>query len=153
MAKNVAGRNDPCPCGSGNKHKKCCWGKDPIVRESPSTPSGLDGLPLSERAQIAQDVVRLDDISNGAGDAVKGRRYEEAEKLCQELLRDYPEMIDGHDRMGMLRNAQGRFQEAAEHFAKVMAMIEEHPDGFDPEVPAMFRRRRDEALSKARPQV
>ncbi|MEX1330004.1 MAG: SEC-C metal-binding domain-containing protein, partial [Desulfobacterales bacterium] len=21
------GRNDPCPCGSGLKHKKCCLGK------------------------------------------------------------------------------------------------------------------------------
>jgi len=21
------GRNDPCPCGSGKKHKKCCLGK------------------------------------------------------------------------------------------------------------------------------
>jgi hypothetical protein len=21
------GRNDPCPCGSGKKFKKCCWGK------------------------------------------------------------------------------------------------------------------------------
>ncbi len=21
------GRNDPCPCGSGKKHKKCCWGQ------------------------------------------------------------------------------------------------------------------------------
>jgi uncharacterized protein YecA (UPF0149 family) len=20
------GRNDPCPCGSGKKYKKCCWG-------------------------------------------------------------------------------------------------------------------------------
>lgn len=23
-----AGRNDPCPCGSGKKYKKCCWEKD-----------------------------------------------------------------------------------------------------------------------------
>lgn len=23
-----AGRNDPCPCGSGKKYKKCCWLKD-----------------------------------------------------------------------------------------------------------------------------
>lgn len=23
------GRNDPCPCGSGKKFKKCCWGSDP----------------------------------------------------------------------------------------------------------------------------
>jgi len=22
------GRNDPCPCGSGRKYKKCCWDKD-----------------------------------------------------------------------------------------------------------------------------
>jgi hypothetical protein len=22
------GRNEPCPCGSGKKYKKCCWGKD-----------------------------------------------------------------------------------------------------------------------------
>jgi len=21
------GRNDPCPCGSGKKFKKCCWDK------------------------------------------------------------------------------------------------------------------------------
>ncbi|MBI5118565.1 SEC-C domain-containing protein [Candidatus Poribacteria bacterium] len=21
------GRNDPCPCGSGKKYKKCCLGK------------------------------------------------------------------------------------------------------------------------------
>jgi len=23
-AKPETGRNDPCPCGSGKKHKKCC---------------------------------------------------------------------------------------------------------------------------------
>jgi len=22
-----AGRNDPCPCGSGKKYKHCCWNK------------------------------------------------------------------------------------------------------------------------------
>jgi uncharacterized protein YecA (UPF0149 family) len=22
------GRNEPCPCGSGRKYKKCCYGKD-----------------------------------------------------------------------------------------------------------------------------
>jgi hypothetical protein len=24
MARVKAGRNDPCPCGSGKKYKKCC---------------------------------------------------------------------------------------------------------------------------------
>ena len=36
------GRNDPCPCGSGLKHKKCCLGKD---RE----PSSSGGPPRSTR--------------------------------------------------------------------------------------------------------
>lgn len=27
-AKAKVGRNDPCPCGSGKKYKKCCWLKD-----------------------------------------------------------------------------------------------------------------------------
>ena len=25
--KEKVGRNDPCPCGSGKKHKACCWHK------------------------------------------------------------------------------------------------------------------------------
>ena len=24
-AVSEAGRNDPCPCGSGKKYKRCCW--------------------------------------------------------------------------------------------------------------------------------
>lgn len=39
------GRNDPCPCGSGKKYKKCCWEKDqsnPLPIESPITNSLVD---------------------------------------------------------------------------------------------------------------
>ncbi|BEP30328.1 YecA family protein [Helicovermis profundi] len=28
VKKNKIGRNDPCPCGSGKKYKKCCLGKE-----------------------------------------------------------------------------------------------------------------------------
>lgn len=38
------GRNAPCPCGSGKKHKRCCWGTRP-----PPPPSALpaqEGMPL-----------------------------------------------------------------------------------------------------------
>ena len=27
------GRNDPCPCGSGKKHKQCCLGKVVVQQE------------------------------------------------------------------------------------------------------------------------
>jgi uncharacterized protein len=29
LAARQAGRNDPCPCGSGKKYKRCCLGKPP----------------------------------------------------------------------------------------------------------------------------
>jgi hypothetical protein len=28
MPRKKLPRNAPCPCGSGKKYKKCCWGKD-----------------------------------------------------------------------------------------------------------------------------
>ena len=32
---SVAGRNSPCPCGSGKKYKRCCEAKEAERRESP----------------------------------------------------------------------------------------------------------------------
>ena len=29
----MAGRNDPCPCGSGRKYKRCCMADDFLQRE------------------------------------------------------------------------------------------------------------------------
>ena len=31
------GRNDPCPCGSGIKYKKCCLGKDIQANREPGS--------------------------------------------------------------------------------------------------------------------
>jgi len=42
------GRNDPCPCGSGKKFKKCCESKMLggrfMATKAPTTPSKLAGL-------------------------------------------------------------------------------------------------------------
>lgn len=43
--RNV-GRNDPCPCGSGKKFKKCCIGKKDLPQIlAPSDPFDLDEMP------------------------------------------------------------------------------------------------------------
>jgi hypothetical protein len=38
------GRNDPCPCGSGLKYKKCCADKEKTGGQQTGTGSPLDGL-------------------------------------------------------------------------------------------------------------
>lgn len=30
VSEKTVGRNDPCPCGSGKKYKKCCMNKDAV---------------------------------------------------------------------------------------------------------------------------
>ena len=37
------GRNDPCPCGSGKKYKKCCYGKGQILEETDESHSFVMG--------------------------------------------------------------------------------------------------------------
>ncbi len=49
MSGNVVGRNDPCPCGSGLKYKKCCLG-----RRSDSPSDGVSGGIHEDIRQVLQ---------------------------------------------------------------------------------------------------
>ena len=42
----VVGRNDPCPCGSGKKYKRCCLGTeaDPAARPRTTLPALVAAL-------------------------------------------------------------------------------------------------------------
>ena len=52
------GRNDPCPCGSGKKSKKCCGPSGAAGFPAPSKPStrgtGLPSENLNELAALVQ---------------------------------------------------------------------------------------------------
>lgn len=92
----------------------------------------------------------LDALSNSVIDAIEARNFDEAEKRCQKLLLKYPEVIDGHERLATLREAQGRFQEAAEHYSKALEMIGRSPEEFGDETARYLTERRDQALAKAK---
>jgi SEC-C motif len=51
MAK--AGRNDPCPCGSGKKYKRCCLEKDEATARAlaAATPSPPKVVSLSRQIE------------------------------------------------------------------------------------------------------
>ena len=40
ISQRVVGRNDPCPCGSGKKFKKCCLGQEWKREERPAGDGG-----------------------------------------------------------------------------------------------------------------
>lgn len=92
----------------------------------------------------------LDALSNSVLAAMLMRKYDEAETICQRLLLEHPEVIDGHVRLGDLRDAQGRFQEAAKHYSKALEMMSQQPRWFDQETVEEVTSWRDQVLAKAK---
>jgi uncharacterized protein YecA (UPF0149 family) len=115
------GRNEPCPCGSGKKYKKCCL--------------------LTDKAPVNSALVYtdLDDLSNQVTDLIDQEKYAEAEAVCVKLMEQYPEQIDGLHRYAQLFEAQGEQQKAAEYYNQV-ADFAEQAEGFDKESVEYFRK-------------
>lgn len=52
-AAPTAGRNDPCPCGSGKKFKKCCGNEARILDDQRQTEAKASACPLRVRITLA----------------------------------------------------------------------------------------------------
>ena len=150
MAK--PGRNDPCPCGSGNKYKKCCLTKDAAAE---AEVQAVQQAERDERAAAQQ--MRLRDVraaiaarfadADGADDyddgllrdsaavvaLIRAGRLDEAETAARLLLERYPDVHDGWDHLGMVYEARGETGQAAECYRRVLDQIRQHPDDYDPE--------------------
>ena len=148
MAK--PGRNDPCPCGSGNKYKKCCLTKDGAAEFAQLTESGAARnehvadrrLQHQEfKAAIAAILAQAEDVdlhddalmaaSNAVVALVRAGKLDEAEAAARDLLARYPDEHDGYDRLGMVHEARGENAQAAECYRKVLDVIRAAPGDYD----------------------
>ncbi len=64
------GRNDPCPCGSGKKYKKCCMGKDGIADRKPNIARQSIGLPGITPIQISPSPSSMESVLYNAFDEI-----------------------------------------------------------------------------------
>ena len=145
------GRNAPCPCSSGRKYKHCCLPKDEeAAREAFAQTKALMAdakreHALSLRAALERieagldEAAELADASNAVVDLVHAGRLDEAERAARDLLVRYPDVHDGYDRLGMVYEARGQTEEAADCYRKVIDFVAAHPDQYDPEVADTFR--------------
>jgi len=83
-------------------------------------------------AAMDADEDALTIASNAAADLVRAGKLDEAEKAANDLLVQFPEVHDGYDRLGMVHEARGDNIQAAECYRKVIALIKEHPDDYEP---------------------
>ena len=94
------GRNDPCPCGSGKKYKRCCGGKQEQVvlgaRPSPALRQRLQAL--SQAALVKWD----------------SGRWADAIPIMMKIARLDPNSPQAHHDLGVMYACCGRLAEAAE---------------------------------------
>lgn len=146
------GRNDPCPCGSGKKYKKCCLEKDrdspgdrrpqpqkvqPGIKAMAAEISRLMTPPTVAYDNIEFDDDDLDELSNSVVRLIREGKLDEAEKACDELDRRFPEMIDCLERRAMLLEARGESKLAADYYRRAAEHARTH-EGFDPDVADTF---------------
>ena len=117
MAK--IGRNTPCPCGSGKKYKKCCL----LLPKSASQPK-------PQPTKFIPVYTELDQLSNSVMDLIKQNKLDEAEAVSRQLLDEYPDQIDGFERLGQVYEARGKNKTAAEYYQKAAEFAQTMP-GFD----------------------
>src|SRR6204780_420823 len=131
MAK--IGRNDRCPCGSGKKYKQCCLASD----EAAARPVQQAAAP-ARRASLASylrehdQLDELTEASNAVVDMVHAGNLDAAEQAAHDLLARFPDVHDGYDRLGMVYEARGDQRQAADYYRKVIDVIRNHPENYDP---------------------
>jgi tetratricopeptide (TPR) repeat protein len=84
---NQPGRNDPCPCGSGKKYKKCCLPREEAARSAARPPGGDENAGEPYVAELRPELDEqvdavLERLELGAGRAV--------EPEIKALLEKYP---------------------------------------------------------------
>ena len=137
MAK--IGRNAPCPCGSGRKYKKCC-----LLRSDVKTPSP------APQTRYVPVYTELDQMSNSVVDLIKQDRLDEAEAVSRKLLTEYPDQVDGLNRLAMVYEARGEKSKAADYYGKAADFAKSNP-GFDKQMVEWFlseARRMKKAIQK-----
>jgi len=138
MAK--IGRNDPCPCGSGKKHKRCCL----TGRASNPTPA-VTANTIGPAHPVEDDLCDccLDDLNERADralDLLIGGHIDDAEAMAHDLTRDFPGEVEGPDLLSMVSEARGDRVGAAALLRRAIEIVREHPH-HDPETRLLMRQR------------
>lgn len=142
------GRNDPCPCGSGRKYKRCCLAiKSQAAvqqareraerqrreaeerrkwherwrreRRPPSPPTEV--VFDEPMIQVGPDAFMgpLELLSNSVVDLIDEQRFDEALEACERLRNEYPDMPDWLDRSAMVYEATGDYGRAADFYRRM----------------------------------
>ena len=147
MAK--PGRNNPCPCGSGKKYKKCCLPNHEAEERLKLAAERLDRDEGEEarrpdvhdlKEALAERLAKTwhdhgdDEIAISSHTVVELThlgRLEDAEAAARALLMKYPDEPDGWDCLGIVHEARGENRRAADCYRMMRDIMRQRPDDYD----------------------
>lgn len=133
-------RNDRCPCGSGKKYKRCCQEKDrPKFEPQINLIDQIGSREMMTAAGWVYEEDRLDRDSNRVAALIREGRLDEAEAAGMQLLKDYPEVQDGFERLAMVYEARGDSTRALERYQQALDFVLKNEELFDQEMPIYYR--------------
>lgn len=140
------GRNEPCPCGSGQKYKKCCESKAIDEAAARARAHAAAARLAEERAPVRAAPVEwvddgLDDLSNSVVTLIQEKRFDEALAACERLRTEFSDVHDWLERSAMVHEARGDFALALDFWRRHVAFITDpqRRDGYDEELIDIFR--------------
>lgn len=143
------GRNEPCPCGSGAKYKRCCGPKDEALAQERFAKDKAQRQAAeaaereqrqaraawyAEEARAHQELLALTEQSNAVIDLIDAGDLDEAERQARALLERYPQVHDGFDRLGMVCEARRQWAAAAQWYRQCLAFVRAHREQYEPAV-------------------
>ena len=124
------GRNDPCPCGSGKKYKKCCLARDDAAANAQRDQAAAAKAAATKTSWVIAEDDDLDELSNLVVDLIDQGRLDEAEMARDELTARYPDMVDCIERTAMIHQARGNLPAAIVWWKKTIDFMERN-EGFE----------------------
>jgi tetratricopeptide (TPR) repeat protein len=127
-------RNDPCPCGSGRKYKKCCMRSGGPPGPAGSAPTALDAAKAHHAARRLDDAARgYEAILEREGDVFEALlglgqirlhagEFAGAAALFERAVRAEPKQTDGYRNLAAERQQSGRVDEAIALLEEAMAL-------------------------------
>lgn len=134
------GRNDPCPCGSGKKYKRCCSDSDRARSAvAPNT------QPTMREPILVIEDDGLDNLSNSVLDLIRERRFDDALAACDRLLQEFPDVQDGFERSALVHAAMGNHALAADFMRRAVDFVTDpvRREYYDDEAIQWYRDRLD----------
>jgi predicted O-linked N-acetylglucosamine transferase (SPINDLY family) len=143
---SAPGRNDPCPCGSGKKYKKCCFGKAATASCSPVQTSTPDSYDLKAQLIKAPDspflwngktgdaggmhnatnTVPPDVLLKRAVALHQSGKLEEAISVYRQTILLKPDYADAYNNLGLALQDKGDLAAAIESYRKALALNPDH---------------------------